>query len=98
MRSDYVGQPATLIHARAWSTGKNSQVAGDLALAREHGRFIGVDTERFPFDFSVFVRFHAELQRLRSIFPLPAPRHPNDAIAFLAENAERYEVEILDAR
>lgn len=116
-RWDYVGQPATLIHARAWSTGKNSQVpAIDLvhgigvssrymiptgqSLAGHHAvyAFIGVDTERFPSGFSVFVRIQSELQLLRPIFPRPAPMHPNDAIAFLAENAERNEVEVIDAR
>jgi hypothetical protein len=41
--------------------------------ARRHGGLLGVDAGRYPRDFAVFARFHAQLRRLGPERPMPAP-------------------------
>jgi hypothetical protein len=41
--------------------------------ARRRGVLLGVDPRRYPRDFAVFARFHAQLPRLGPELPLPAP-------------------------
>jgi hypothetical protein len=58
------------------------------ARASRHGRLIGVDPRRYPRDFAVFARFHAELRRLGPGLPLPPPL-PLSSVDALAARLER---------
>jgi hypothetical protein len=55
-----------------------------LDRATGRGAFLGVDQRRFPRDFAVFHRYHAELERLEPRYELPPPLAPADLNRLLA--------------
>jgi hypothetical protein len=42
-----------------------------LTRARKHGNLVGVDEGRFPRDFAAFVRYHADLKKVPTRYPMP---------------------------
>lgn len=65
-----------------------------LRHATIRGEFIGVDEERFPFDFASFLRYNSELQvRITFRCEVPAPASLEELDAFLNEQGTNYEVQ-----
>ncbi len=44
-----------------------------LGMARKLGSFVGVDEDAYPRDFASAIRYHGDLARVRTQFPLPPP-------------------------
>ena len=65
---------------------------GLLARATTAGRFVGVDTARFPRDFATFARFEDALGQLRPQLDIPAPLRITRFEALLQEHGERHGV------
>jgi hypothetical protein len=64
-----------------------------LRLARVRGEFIGVDEERFPYDFASFLRYNAELKnKIASRYDMPEPATVQELEAFVARHGHRYRV------
>jgi hypothetical protein len=51
------------------------------------GGFVGVDPERFPRDFGVYLRYNRALKRLGPAAPMPTEPLPLDAVDELAPSA-----------
>lgn len=64
-----------------------------LKRARETGRFIGVDEEKYPKDFGSFARYHTDVQKIDARYPMPGWLAEGQLDAFLDEQGDRYEVE-----
>jgi hypothetical protein len=97
----YLGgaEPYDEIHAMLFSHGVESVGLPPVEswrsvteLAREHGGLLGVDEERFPRDYATFVRYHTEVKRIPSRYPMPGPMTLARLAAFLREVKDRYPV------
>jgi hypothetical protein len=67
---------------------------GLIEHASGRSKFLGVDPDAFPRDFSVYARYHDELLRtIRQRFALPAPLTLAQLDQFLHTNAHRYNVD-----
>jgi hypothetical protein len=63
-----------------------------LSRARERGSFVGVTEEKFPKDYATFVRYHTDLKKIPSRFPMPGPLSLDRLDAFLEQARDRYAV------
>lgn len=63
-----------------------------LARARDQGHFVGVDQRRFPRDYATFVRYHAEMKKIPSRYPMPEPPALDSLDEFLKQAGHRYPV------
>ncbi|MEX0979668.1 MAG: hypothetical protein WDZ89_01160 [Gemmatimonadota bacterium] len=63
-----------------------------LGRARRKGFFIGVAEEEFPLDFARLARYHGDMKRIPSRYPMPGPLTLAQFDRFLAEQGDRYEV------
>ena len=63
-----------------------------LLRARKHGAFVGVDERRFPRDFAVFVRYHADLKKVPARYPMPGSLPLAWLDVFLSRMGDRYSV------
>jgi len=63
-----------------------------VGQAREQGGFVGVDERRFPRDFAAFVRYHTELKKMPTRYPMPGPLSLGRLGAFLGRAGDRYPV------
>lgn len=64
-----------------------------LRLARVRGEFIGVDEERFPYDFASFLRYNAELKnKIASRYEMPGQATVQELEAFIRRYGHRYRV------
>lgn len=61
--------------------------------ARRKGFFIGVDEDEYPLDFGALARFHTEIQRIPSRYPLGRRLTLGELQTFLDEQGDRYPVE-----
>jgi len=64
-----------------------------LDRARNHGSFVGVDQRRFPRDYATFVRYHAEMKKISSRYPMPEPLTLDKLDTFLKQAADRHPVQ-----
>jgi hypothetical protein len=64
-----------------------------LGRARRTGDFVGVDEERYPRDFASFGRYHTEVQRIPSRYPMPGYLTLDQLERFLDESGDRYDVQ-----
>jgi hypothetical protein len=67
-----------------------------FTYARKHGSFLGVDTESFPRDFGVFVKYQTDLMNIKARYPMPGMLTLRQFERFLKERQDRYQVELLD--
>ncbi|TCK33656.1 hypothetical protein B0G84_7945 [Paraburkholderia sp. BL8N3] len=65
-----------------------------LARATRTGRFLGVDTQRYPRDFATFVRFDQALRQLRPTFEPPPPMTLVSFESTLREHGLRHGVSV----
>jgi hypothetical protein len=63
-----------------------------LQRACKHGGFVGVDERRFPRDFAAFVRYHTDLKKIPSRYPMPGPLQLTQLQEFLGRAGDRYPV------
>ena len=64
-----------------------------LKQARVRGEFVGVDEEKFPYDFASFLRYNDELQeKILSRYEVPSPVTLNMVEAFLRQEGHHYNV------
>ena len=63
-----------------------------LTRARKHGNLVGVDEGRFPRDFAAFVRYHADLKKVPTRYPMPGSRPLVRFDEFLDRAGYRYSV------
>jgi hypothetical protein len=63
-----------------------------LQRARKHGSFVGVDEGRFPRDFAAFVRYHTDLKKIPSRYPMPRPLPLTWLEEFLGRTNDSYSV------
>jgi hypothetical protein len=63
-----------------------------LSRARERGSFVGVTEEKFPKDYATFIRYHMDLKKIPSRFPMPGPLSLDRLDAFLEQTRDRYPV------
>jgi hypothetical protein len=61
-----------------------------LRRARKHGDFVGVDERKFPRDFATFVRYHTDLRKLPTRYPMPGPLALSRLDEFLRWAGDRY--------
>lgn len=64
-----------------------------LRHARDGGRFLGVDEDKFPRDFATFARYHLAIQKIPARYPLPGPLAFGQFHRFLKEAPKTYPVE-----
>jgi hypothetical protein len=64
----------------------------EVRRARKHGGFVGVDERRFPRDFATFVRYHTDLKKIPTRYPLPEPLSLSRLDAILDRSGDRYPV------
>lgn len=64
-----------------------------LRRAYRRGEFLGVEEQRYPRDFGVYLRYYKELQeKIPARYPMPGPLSQRQLQAFLDEHGERYPV------
>jgi hypothetical protein len=63
-----------------------------LQRAVKHGEFVGVDERRFPRDFAAFVRYHADLKKVPTHYPMPRSLPLARLDEFLGRTSDRYPV------
>ncbi len=64
-----------------------------LRQAAVRGEFIGVDEDKFPFDFASFLRYNSQLQsKIQFRYDLPAPATLDELEVFLEEYGHQYQV------
>jgi hypothetical protein len=63
-----------------------------LARAQCEGRFLGVNSERFPSDYGSFIRSYYKLVQLEGDYPLPRPLTLAQLDAFFEEQGKRFAV------
>ena len=92
-------EPYEEIHAMLFSHGVESvglppieRWRTVLSRARERGSFVGVTEEKFPKDYATFVRYHTDLKKIPSRFPMPGPLSLDRLDAFLEQARDRYAV------
>lgn len=68
-----------------------------LGRARKEGSFVGMDGAKFPRDFAVFARYHAELQRkIPARYPMAGPLALSQLDEFLGQQGGRYPVQWIE--
>lgn len=65
-----------------------------LSQARKHGQFIGVNEQKYPGDMASFIRYHSELKKLDTRYPIPKPLNLQQFDNFLAQADNHYSVHI----
>ena len=63
-----------------------------LQRACKQASFVGVDERRFPRDCAAFVRYHTDLKKIPSRYPIPAPLPLARLDEFLGKASDRYPV------
>ncbi len=65
-----------------------------ISRAKKRSGFIGVDTEAYPRDFAVFLRYHKEVkQKIPSRYPIPGPllfEHFEEFLRYWADHGQDY--------
>jgi len=94
-----VADPYDFIHLMLFSHGVDSvglapieRWRSEVRRARKHGGFVGVDERRFPRDFATFVRYHTDLKKIPTRYPLPEPLSLSWLDAILDRSGDRYPV------
>jgi hypothetical protein len=94
-----VADPYDFIHLMLFSHGVDSvglapieRWRSEVRRARKHGGFVGVDERRFPRDFATFVRYHTDLKKIPTRYPLPEPLSLSRLDAILDRSGDRYPV------
>ena len=94
-----VADPYDYIHLMLFSHGVDSvglapieRWRSEVRRARKHGGFVGVDERRFPRDFATFVRYHTDLKKIPTRYPLPEPLSLSRLDAILDRSGDRYPV------
>jgi hypothetical protein len=64
-----------------------------LARARRHGDFVGVDAKKYPRDFATFARYHSDVQKIPSRYPLPGPMALEQLGEFVSGSEGRYAIQ-----
>ena len=89
-------EPYEEIHAMLFSHGVESVGLPPIerwrAVLSERGSFVGVTEEKFPKDYATFVRYHTDLKKIPSRFPMPGPLSLDRLDAFLEQARDRYAV------
>jgi hypothetical protein len=64
-----------------------------LECAQRYGSFVGVDTQAYPRDFGVFVRYNPDLkQKISARYPIPSPLTLKDLEQFVARSTDQYQI------
>jgi hypothetical protein len=64
-----------------------------LKSAQQYGSCVGVDSEAYPRDFGVFVRYNPELkQKIAARYPIPPPLTLSELEQFVARSAGQYQI------
>jgi hypothetical protein len=66
-----------------------------LQKARQQGRFIGVDEDKYPKDILTYLRYNRALRQIPGRFPMPDPLSLEQFDTFL-KNSRRYPVTFAD--
>lgn len=65
-----------------------------LRQAAVGGEFIGVDEDKFPFDFASFLRYNAELkEKITSRYEMPVPASLDEFDSFITQHGSQYRVQ-----
>ena len=64
----------------------------EVRRARKQGGFVGADERRFPRDFATFVRYHTDLEKIPTRYPMPGPLPLSRLDEFLGRAGDRYAV------
>jgi hypothetical protein len=64
-----------------------------LECAQRYGSFVGVDTQAYPRDFGVFVRYNPDLkQKISARYPIPSPLTLKELEQFVARSTDQYQI------
>jgi hypothetical protein len=88
---------ATLVSNGTWTVGLAGPDHWERVFkrARQEGRFSGVDTNRFPSDLAVFVRYRDALRRSVTKYPLPPPLAVSEAVEYLKDHGPNHGVTVI---
>jgi hypothetical protein len=96
-------EPYDYIHLMLFSHGVEAvglptieQWSSVFDYARKHGSFLGVDTESFPRDFGVFVKYQTDLMNIKARYPMPGMLSLGQFESFLDQFGDHYPVEFVD--